>query len=176
MNLWHDISAGKNAPDELNTIIEIPRNSLNKYEIDKETGMIALDRVMHTGQTYPFDYGFVPQTLWEDGDALDIVLLSTEPLPVGILVHVRPVALMNMVDSGEGDDKIIAVPTTDPRWKEVTDLEHVNPQTLKIIKHFFETYKSLQDKVVTVAGFKGVAEAKAAVVHSQELYRAKFAK
>ncbi len=176
MNLWHDISAGKNTPNEFNTIIEIPRNSLNKYEIDKETGLIALDRVMHTGQTYPFDYGFVPQTLWDDGDALDVVLLATEPLPVGILVHVRPVAIMNMIDSGEGDDKIIAVPVSDPRWNEVTDLDSINPHTLKIIKHFFETYKTLQNKEVTVAGFKGAAEARAAVIHSQELYAAKFAK
>lgn len=176
MNLWHDVSVGKNAPAEFNTIIEIPRNSLNKYEIDKETGLIALDRVMHTGQTYPFDYGFVPQTLWEDGDALDVIVLTTEPLPVGILVNVRPVAIMNMIDSGEGDDKIIAVPVGDPRWKEVKDLADVNPHTLKVIKHFFETYKVIQEKVVTVSGFKGLAEAQAAVIHSQELYRAKFAK
>lgn len=175
MNLWHDVPAGKNAPNEINTIIEIPRNSLNKYEIDKETGLIALDRVMHTGQTYPFDYGFVPQTLWDDGDALDVVVLTTEPLPVGILVNVRPVAIMSMNDSGEADDKIIGVPVGDPRWKTVNDLADVNPHTLKIIQHFFETYKQLQNKTVTVGGFKGAAEAKEAVTRSQQLYADKMA-
>lgn len=176
MNLWKDISLGDKTPEEFNCIIEIPRNSLNKYEIDKETGMIALDRVMHTGQTYPFDYGFAPQTLWDDGDALDVVVLTTEPLLPGILVHVRPVGLMNMVDSGEADDKVIAVPVSDPRWKEVTDLDIVNPHTLKIMQHFFETYKQLQGKTVTVAGFKGRAEALEAVKKGQAMYAEKFSK
>lgn len=176
MNLWHDIPVGKNAPDEVNTIIEISRGSLNKYEIDKETGLIALDRVMHTGQTYPFEYGFVPQTLWDDGDAIDTVVLATEPLPTGILAHVRVVALMNMNDSGESDDKLIVVPTSDPRWKTVNDLSDINPQTLKIIQHFFETYKTLQGKEVKVGGFKSAADAKAALVRSQQLYAEKFAK
>ena len=130
---------------------------------------------MHTGQTYPFDYGFVPQTLWDDGDALDVVVLTTEPLPVGILVNVRPVAIMSMNDSGEADDKIIGVPVGDPRWKTVNDLADVNPHTLKIIQHFFETYKQLQNKTVTVGGFKGAAEAKEAVTRSQQLYADKMA-
>lgn len=176
MNLWHDVSVGKNAPEELNCIIEIPRGSLNKYEIDKETGLIALDRVAHTGQTFPFDYGFVPQTLWDDGDALDVIVLATEPLFPGILVHVRPVAIMNMVDSGDVDDKVIAVPISDPRWGEVKDLADVNPHTIKVIQHFYENYKKLQNKVVTVSGFKGKAEAMEAVKRSQTLYNEKFAK
>lgn len=176
MNLWKDIPVGDKAPEEINVIIEIPRNSLNKYELDKETGLIALDRVMHTGQTYPFEYGFVPQTLWDDGDALDVVVLTTEPLLPGILARVRPVGLMNMVDSGESDDKIIAVPVSDPRWKEVTDLDKINPHTLKIMQHFFETYKQLQGKQVTVGGFADKAAAQAAVTRSQQLYSEKFGK
>src|SRR5512134_1063978 len=99
MNLLHDISPG--TKEEMNVIIEIPRGSQNKYEIDKETGMIALDRVLHTAQAYPFDYGFVPQTLWDDGDALDVVVLTTYPLQVGILATVRAVGFMDMVDGGQ---------------------------------------------------------------------------
>ncbi len=176
MNLWHDISVGENAPSEFNTIIEIPRGSLNKYEIDKETGLIALDRVLHTAQVYPVDYGFAPQTLWEDGDALDVMILTTEPLAPGILVRTRPVGIMHMVDGGEGDDKVIGVPVDDPRWKNVQDLNDVNEHTLKTIQHFFETYKQLQKKVVEVKGFSGKAEAEAAVVRSQALYKEKFGK
>src|SRR5690606_37931424 len=120
MNLLHDVPAG--TADEMNVIIEIPRYSKKKYEIDKETGLIKLDRTMHTAQDYPFDYGFVPQTLFDDGDALDVVLLTTYPLAPGILVKVRPVAIMEMIDGGERDDKVVAVPVEDPRFEEVKDL------------------------------------------------------
>src|SRR5687767_4497870 len=114
MNLWHDIDSG--TKNEINTIIEISRGSNNKYEIDKETGLIALDRVNYSAAPYPFDYGFVPKTLWDDGDALDVILLTTHPISPGILVCVRPVAVMEMIDSGESDYKIIAVPVKDKRW------------------------------------------------------------
>lgn len=176
MNLWHDVSLGKNVPEEINAIIEIPRGSLNKYEIDKETGMIALDRVSYTAQSYPVDYGFAPQTLWEDGDALDVIVLTTEPLAPGILVKVRPVAVMHMVDSGEGDDKIIAVPAKDPRFEDVKDIGDVNQHTLKTLKHFYESYKKLQNKEVVVSGFDNRDAALAAVKKSIELYNEKFGK
>jgi inorganic pyrophosphatase len=175
MNLWHDIPAGKNAPEEINTIIEINRGSKNKYEIDKETGMIALDRVAHTAQDFPFDYGFVPQTYWHDEDPLDVVLLTTHPLLPGILVNARPVAVMNMIDSGEKDDKIIAVPVDDPRWSETKDLGDINKHTLKEIEHFYSTYKKLQDKEVQVEGFKGRADAQAVITEGIKLYKEKFA-
>lgn len=174
MNLWHDISPGENYPDELNTVIEIPRGSKNKFEIDKETGMIALDRVTYTTQDFPFDYGFVPQTLWDDGDALDVILLTTHPLFPGILARVRPVGLMHMRDDGDRDDKIIAVPVDDPRWSSVKDIADVNPHTLEEMKHFYSTYKNLQNKEVVVDGFKGRAEAVEALVRAQGMYRTKF--
>ena len=174
MNLWHDIDPG--TAEEMNIIIEIPRGSNNKYEIDKETGLIALDRVLHSAQTFPFDYGFVPQTLWHDGDALDVMLLSTNPLPPGILVRARPVGVMRMVDSGDNDDKILAVPVADPRWKEVQDLADVNPHTIKEIEHFYSTYKKLQNKEVTVSGFEGKAQAMQAFAEGLALYKEKFAK
>lgn len=168
MNLLHDIEPGTKG--EMNVIVEINKGSHNKYEIDKKTGLIALDRVAHTAQSFPFDYGFVPQTLWDDGDALDVVLLTTYPLLPGILVRVRPVALTKMIDGGDADDKVIAVPVDDPRWKEVQDLADVNPHTLKEIEHFFTTYKILQNKKVVINGFEGRAEAEAAFERARKLY------
>jgi inorganic pyrophosphatase len=174
MNLWHDIEPGSR--DEINVIIEINKGSKNKYEIDKKTGLIALDRVAHTSQDFPFDYGFVPQTLWEDGDPLDVVVLTTWPLVPGILARVRPVAVLDMIDSGDSDAKIIAVPIDDPRWDDVQDIGDLNKHTLKEIEHFYSTYKKLQEKVVETKGFSDATAAKAAFDRSLELYKAKFAK
>src|SRR3989344_4968347 len=174
MNLWHDIDPG--SADAMNVIVEIPRGSNNKYEIDKESGLIALDRVLHSAQTFPFDYGFVPKTLWDDGDALDVIVLTTNPLFPGLMVKCRPVTIMNMTDSGDEDSKIIAVPTDDPRWNDVLDLADINKHTIKEIEHFYSTYKLLQKKEVTVHGFKGVAEAKEAFERGLKLYAEKFAK
>ncbi len=174
MNFFHDIAPG--TADEMNVIIEIPKGSKNKYEIDKETGLIALDRAMHTSQDYPFDYGFVPQTLCGDGDALDVVLLTTYPLDVGVLVKARPVAVMDMVDSGEEDTKIIAVPVNDKRWEDTKSLADVNKHTLKEIKHFFETYKIIVNKEVKINKTEDVAEAKTAFAKSIEMYKQKYSK
>ena len=178
MNLWHDISAGKDLPEEMNCIIEIPKGSYNKYEIDKETGLIGLDRANYSYAPYPFDYGFVPQTLWDDGDALDVIVLTTFPLMTGILAKVRPVAVMDMTDSGESDYKIIAVPVEDKRWDDVHDLGDLNKHMLKEFTHFFETYKLLKGKpvVVTINSVMGKKEAMDAVARSVELYKEKFNK
>jgi len=157
MNLLHDVDPG--SAEKINVIIEIPKGSKNKYEIDKKTGLIALDRVSHTAQDFPFDYGFVPQTLWHDGDPLDVVVLTTYPLLPGILVRVRPVAIMGMLDSGAEDDKIIAVPIDDPRWNDVKDLKDLNSHTLREIEHFYSTYKKLQNKEVIVKDFAGKEKA-----------------
>ncbi len=176
MSLWHDISIGKNAPEEFNTIIEIPKGSYNKYEVDKETGLIALDRANYSYSPYPFDYGFVPQTLWEDGDPLDVIVLTTFPLAPGILVKVRPVAVMDMTDSGDSDFKIIAVPVEDKRWEDTNDLKDLNKHMLKEFAHFFETYKQLKGKEAFVQ-IKKVMDKKAAIEainKSVELYKQKF--
>lgn len=174
MNLLHDISSGKNSPEVINVIVEINKGSKNKYEIDKETGLIALDRVMHTSQDYPFDYGFIPQTYWGDNDPLDVVLLTTYPLLPGIIVKARPVAIMHMIDGGEPDEKIIAVPKDDPRWEFVTDLGEINAHTLKEIANFFATYKKLQNKEVIVGEYEGAKAAKEAVLLGQKIYKEKF--
>lgn len=169
MNLLHDIPAG--TADQMNVIVEIPKFSKNKYEIDKETGIIALDRVMHTAQDYPFDYGFVPQTLFDDGDALDVVLLTTHPLAPGILVKARPVAVMEMIDGGERDDKVVAVPVDDPRFDDVKDIGDLNKHFVKEMTHFFETYKKVQNKEVEVGAWHGADKAKEAFTKSCEMYK-----
>jgi len=176
MNLWHDIAPG--STEEMNVIIEIPRGSNNKYEVDKETGLIKLDRANYSAAAYPFDYGFVPQTLWHDGDPLDVVVLTTYPLAPGILVSVRPVAVMEMTDSGESDYKIIGVPTEDKRWEDVQDLSDINKHTIAEIKHFFETYKALKGKPapVEIGAVNNKAAATAAFEESCKLYQEKFAK
>lgn len=181
MNLWHDITIGKNVPEEINCIIEIPKGSHNKYEIDKETGLIKLDRANYGPLPYPFDYGFVPQTLWEDGDALDVILLSTFPIDSGILVNVRPVAVMKVIDCGESDDKIIAVPVEDRRWADIKDLSDLNKHTLKEFKLFWENNKKLKGDnpdqyVVEVLGIENRDSAIEAIKKGQKLYADKFGK
>lgn len=179
-NLWHDVPLGDNAPNEFNTIIEIPKHSSNKYEIDKATGLIKLDRANYGAAPYPFDYGFAPQTLWEDDDALDVIVLTTYPLDVGILVAVRPVGLIKMVDGGDNDDKIIAVPVEDRRWDDVNDLADINSHDLQVFQDFLENYKNLKKSdgsakgVVQINGFENAAAARAAVEKSVTLYAEKF--
>lgn len=172
MNLWHEIDPGKK--ERMTVIVEINKGSKNKYEIDKKTGLIALDRAAYTAQDFPFDYGFVPQTLWHDNDPLDVILLTTYPLLPGVMVHARPVAIMNMIDGGDADDKIIAVPCEDPRWDEIKDLPDLNKHTLKEIEHFYSTYKKLQNKVVEVHGFKGRESAEKAFEEGIEIYNKKY--
>lgn len=153
----------------LNVIIEIPKGSKNKYELDKETGLIKLDRVMFTGQDYPFDYGFVPNTLCEDGDPLDVVLYTTYPLMPGALVEARPVAVIKMIDGGEGDDKILAVPENDVRLKNITNLHSLNSHFVKEVTHFFETYKLIQKKEVKINDVLDVDSAMSVIKESIEL-------
>ena len=170
MNLLHDVNAG--TKDAMNVIIEIPKDSHNKYEIDKKTGLIKLDRANYSSAAYPFDYGFVPQTLWDDGDALDVIVLTTYPLNVGILVPARPVGILNMTDGGDKDDKILAVPVDDNRWDDVQDVKDINKHTLKEFAHFFETYKNLRNKPshIVISGYKGRAEAEAAFLRARKMY------
>ncbi|HDQ16575.1 MAG TPA: inorganic diphosphatase [Candidatus Vogelbacteria bacterium] len=172
MNLWHDVPYGEN--EKLKTIIEIPKLSRVKYELDKETGLIIMDRVLYSPMHYPFNYGFVPQTLWDDGDPLDIMVLSHEALLPGVLVESRPIGLLPMIDDGEGDSKILAVPVKDPRFKEIVDIKDVDEHILAEIKHFFSVYKDLQKKKVVVKDWQGKDKALEAIKHSLELYQEKY--
>ena len=173
MNLWHDIPAG--TLDELNVIIEIPKLSRIKYELDKDTGLIHVDRVLYSPMHYPANYGFVPQTLWDDGDPLDVLVMSHEPFVPGCLVKGRPIGVMEMTDDGDSDAKILAVPVKDPRYNTIQNLSDLDPHTLEEIKHFFKVYKELQKKEVVVADWRDKAEAHKDIKHSFELYRQKFA-
>lgn len=129
---------------DYDAVIEIPRGSRNKYEVDHETGRVFLDRVLFTAFTYPTDYGFFENTLGEDGDPLDVLVLLEYPLFPGVGVKVRPVGVLNMTDEAGGDAKIIAVPYKDPRWQHIQDVSDVPEQTRKEIEHFFTHYKDLE--------------------------------
>ncbi len=140
--------------EKFNVIVEIPQGSQDKYEYDKDIDLIKLDRVLFTAQRYPANYGFVPQTLAEDGDCADVLLFSTNPFFPGAVVEARALGYMNMVDTGESDNKILCVPTKDVRFKDVQSLADLPEHSFKEIKNFFETYKLLQDAVVTVGEFE----------------------
>lgn len=174
MNLWHDIPYGDK--DGLNVIIEIPMLSRVKYELDKDTGLIKYDRVLYSPMHYPCNYGFVPQTLWDDGDPLDVLVMGAEPLVPGCLVEARPIGVLDMIDGGEGDAKVLAVPTADPRWKNTRDISDLEPHFLDEIKHFFTVYKDLQKKKVQVGDWRDKDEAAKDVAKSIEQYEKQFPK
>ncbi|MEX0910283.1 MAG: inorganic diphosphatase [Candidatus Paceibacterota bacterium] len=174
MNLWHDIPSGDS--NELNVIVEIPKLSRIKYELDKETGLIMVDRVLYSPMHYPANYGFVPQSLWEDGDPLDVLVMSHEPFSPGCLVKARAIGVMEMTDDGDSDAKVLAVPISDPRYKNIKDIKDIDEHTLEEIKHFFKVYKDLQKKEVIVAHWRDKDEAKKDIDHSFDLYRQKYSK
>ena len=170
MNILHDVNPG--TKDEMNVIVEIPRGSHNKYEVDKDTGLIKLDRANYGAAPYPVEYGFVPQTLAEDGDALDVLVFASYPLFPGVMITIRPVGFMEMTDDGEVDNKVIGVPVDDRRWEDVKDINDLNQHTLRELKDFFENLKNLKGKAVTTSihGFKGKAEAEAAFENARAMY------
>jgi inorganic pyrophosphatase len=141
---WHDISPGDESPRIVNAIIEIPRDSQQKYELDKESGMLKLDRFLYSAVYYPGDYGFIPQTLWEDDDPMDIIILTNRPVHPLTLVRARVIGVIRMIDNKELDDKIIGVYDSDPRFSEYNDLKDIPRHVIAELKHFFETYKELQ--------------------------------
>ena len=153
--------------------IEIPRGQRNKYEVDHETGRLRLDRYLYTPMAYPADYGFIEDTLGNDGDPLDAMVLLPQPVFPGVLIEARPVAMFQMVDEAGGDDKVLCVPAGDPRWDHITDLSDVPKLELDGIKHFFMHYKDLEPgKFVKAAEWVGRAEAEAEVERSRERFTA----
>ena len=174
MSSFENIPIGKNAPETVNVVIEIPKGSQNKYEFDEELGVIKLDRVLYSPFHYPVDYGFIPETRSEDGDHLDALVLGGDALPVGCLVEARPIGMLRMIDSGEPDAKILAVQTKNPRFDAIKDIENIktfNPHLLKEIAHFFERYKDLQGKKVEIQGWGSLEEAKQEIKKAQEVYK-----
>ncbi len=173
-NPWKDLPPGRNPPGEVDIFVEIPKGSQNKFEIDKETGMIRLDRVLHAPFKYKWDYGLVPQTLAGDGDPLDGVVIVDQPSFPGAIIPVRPIGLMHMVDQGEEDDKLICVPADDPRTNKIKDIEDLPKKKLDGMKAWFENYKKKEGKVTSVSGFEGSAAARRYIKNAIELYKKKF--
>ena len=169
-NLWHDIETGDNAPEKINVIVEIPKGSMNKYEYDKKHNIIKLDRVLFSPFHYPGDYGLIPQTLSEDGDPLDALVLVTNPTYPGILIESRPIGLLQMKDDGESDDKIICVSTNDPRYDCKADITDIEDHYRSEIAHFFQVYKDLEGKKVEIIGWKSAKDAKMVITESIKRY------
>lgn len=173
---WHEVSIGDNPPELVNAIIEIPKGSRAKYEIDKESGLIKLDRVIYASMYYPLNYGFIPQTLGEDHDPLDIVVLTQVEVVPRCLIPSRVIGVMRMIDRGEADDKIIAVAMQDASVSHIQTVEEL-PEYFRVeLKHFFENYKALENKKVIVDEFQSKTKAEEIIRQSIDLYKKEFGK
>jgi inorganic pyrophosphatase len=174
MKLFEVFGPGEEAPNVINVVIEIPMNSSVKYEMDKDTGAIVVDRILHTSMVYPFNYGFVPGTLEEDGDPIDVLLISYEPLYPGVIIKAKPIGVLETEDEKGFDAKIIAVPIekVDPRFKNINDINDLPDIIRKKIEHFFMHYKELEEgKWVKILGWKGRDEAVRRILAAMERYR-----
>ena len=150
MNIWHDISESRITPENFFAVIEVQKNSKMKYEMDKETGLLRLDRVLYTATHYSASYGFIPRTFAEDNDPLDVLVLCAEPIMPLALVQVYPIGAIDMIDEGFADQKIIAIPFGDPTYNCYHSMDALPPHMFKELKHFFTVYKALEEKTITV--------------------------
>ncbi|MEG2073262.1 MAG: inorganic diphosphatase [Angelakisella sp.] len=155
MNIWHDISPKRIAPEDFIAVVEIEKGSKKKYEMDKETGFIILDRILHTSTHYPANYGFIPRTYGDDLDPLDVLILCSEPLEPLTLVRCYPIGMISMIDSGRNDEKIIAIPFNDPTYNGYTDIEQLPTHIFEEMSHFFSVYKALEHKETAVKEASG---------------------
>lgn len=167
---WHDLPIGDEAPSILHAVIEIPRGSKVKYELDKSTGMLYIDRVLYSSVVYPHNYGFIPQTLCEDNDPMDVLVLMQESVVPMSFLRVKPIGVMQMIDQGEQDDKIIAVHYDDPEYKHFEDISELPKHRIIEIRRFFEDYKKNEHKEVKVDEFLGAEEARKVIKASMEMY------
>ena len=145
-NIWHDISPKRITPEEFIAVVEISKGSKKKYELDKETGLIILDRILHTSTHYPANYGFIPRTYGDDLDPLDVLVLCSEPLEPLTLVRCYPIGMISMIDSGRNDEKIIAIPVSDPTYNSYRDIKELPAHIFEEMQHFFRVYKNLEGK------------------------------
>jgi len=164
------LPTGGGAPAEVNAVIEIPRGDTNKYEYDKELHVFRLDRNLYSPVHYPGDYGFIPSTLSEDGDPLDLLVLVDAPSFTGCVMTVRPIGALRMIDQDSEDEKILAVGVNNPIYKDVTEFRELYPHVLLEIEHFFSVYKELEAKRTRVKGWEGAAKAREIVTESQQRY------
>ena len=171
MNIWHDISPKRISPEDFVCVVEIPKGSKKKYELDKETGLIILDRILYTSTHYPANYGFIPRSLGDDGDPLDVLLLCSEPLEPLTLCRAYPIGVISMIDNGRNDEKIIAIPFNDPSYAEFKDINQLPQHTFSEISHFFRVYKSLEGKETVVNEVLGPDEAKEVIKNCIAAYK-----
>lgn len=175
-SLFHQVPAGQKPPDEVNCLVEIPKGSTNKYEYDHQTGFFKLDRVLYEAVFFPAEYGIIPQTWNEkDGDPQDIMVLSSFPTFSGCVINCRPIGVLRLEDTGEEDNKIIAVPVDDPRFAQIKELSDLSPHHKKEIENFFENYAELQpDKKIKIKGWSGKNQAEKIIKEGIEEYQKKF--
>jgi inorganic pyrophosphatase len=171
---WHGVPPGEQSPRIVNVIIEIPQGSRAKYEIDKASGLLKLDRVIYSSFHYPVNYGFIPQTYGDDKDPLDILVFTSLPVQPLTLMEAKVIGVMQMMDGGEGDDKIIAVAANDPSVNHYNNMEELPPHFFSELRHFFEEYKRLENKTVKVEEFQDKATALKIVTDAIQLYQDTF--
>lgn len=168
-----NLKIGDKAPEVITVVVEIPKGTSNKYEYDEKLDEIRLDRVLHSAVFYPVDYGFIPETRAEDGDHLDVLVLINNPTFPGCILDVRPVGLLDMSDENGQDWKILAVANTDPSFADTMNVEDVNDHLRDVIVQFFETYKKLEGKEVTIKGWAGATQARRRIVEAKERFEEK---
>ena len=176
VNIWHDISPKRITPEEFIAVVEISKGSKKKYELDKETGLIILDRILHTSTHYPANYGFIPRTYGDDLDPLDVLVLCSEPLEPLTLVRCYPIGMISMIDSGRNDEKIIAIPVNDPTYNGYTDIKELPPHIFEEMRHFFRVYKNLEGKETAVNEVSGRDSAVATIAAAIESYIENYCK
>lgn len=174
MNIWHDINPKRITVDEFVAVVEIPKNSKVKYELNKETGILEMDRILYTSTHYPANYGFIPRTYSEDNDPLDVLVLCSEPIVPLALVRCYPIGVIMMQDSGEMDYKIIAIPFKDPTWNTYKEIEELPSHIMEEMSHFFRVYKQLEGKQTTVFQVKNREFAELIIKDNLESYKKKF--
>ena len=170
MHPWHDVPLGN--LETPTAFIEIPAGSRTKYELDKASGLMRVDRVLYSSVIYPANYGFIPRSYCDDGDPLDVLVLGYEPVVPACIMSVRAIGVMHMLDEGKGDDKVVAVPVDDPAYNSYTDISELPSHVFAEIQRFFEDYKALEEKEVSVEAFQGHEAANEVVRESFRLYRA----
>ncbi len=174
MNLWRELRSGPNSPEIVYTLVEIPKGSRNKFEYNKEFGVLKLDRVLYSSLYYPGDYGLIPQTFYDDGDPLDILVMINEPTFPGCIIEARPIGVFRMLDKGVADDKILAVPARDPIFADYHDITDIPKHYLAEVAHFFEVYKDLEGMRTKPIGWENAEVAKAEILRAMKLYQDRF--